>query len=434
MNVDRRAPTLCLAGNARQGLDGLNRPPALPDPLEGGRRLAVGAAAVGLLIVATACGGGSAPEHTFEVITEDGVPTAVSSAQPKFDGELFSYEKVLEIRGNPDHPEAFLYDPYDLALDDAGNVYVAEQGNHRVSVWDSEGNYLHSFGHAGQGPGELPFGPVQITLRDGILAVPMLQNGTALRFRTDGTYIDTVGHDSITRSVFDAWKSPDESLVLVGQQCDRQSEPMQCGLRATVFGAGGEGRSTLDAGTVASANYGGAAMAILIPNRREILLTTGVEPVLRWYDLDGTLTRQARIELPVETVSQAERDAQIARYDQRIEELEGRQRDNWIRMRDEIRFPETKAFWAYSIADDEGYLWLSKPMAEPVDYEVNFAVEFRVVSPEGEYLGDTQPPPLRGSSRIYRGRYLALVFDAESGEQIPTVFRLRPRHADFVYP
>lgn len=44
--------------------------------------------------------------------------------------------------------------PADLAIDVAGNIYIADSQNQRIQVFDPEGRYLRTIGRKGQGPGE----------------------------------------------------------------------------------------------------------------------------------------------------------------------------------------------------------------------------------------------------------------------------------------
>ena len=44
--------------------------------------------------------------------------------------------------------------PSDIVIDEQGNIYILDSGNHRIQKFDPEGNYLASFGRKGQGPGE----------------------------------------------------------------------------------------------------------------------------------------------------------------------------------------------------------------------------------------------------------------------------------------
>lgn len=66
--------------------------------------------------------------------------------------------------GQAESPTAF-WGPRDIAIDPQNRLFVSDTGNKRIVVFDSEGNYLTSYGHAGLLPGEfdepvgLAFGP-----------------------------------------------------------------------------------------------------------------------------------------------------------------------------------------------------------------------------------------------------------------------------------
>ncbi|HEU5101218.1 MAG TPA: NHL repeat-containing protein, partial [Roseiflexaceae bacterium] len=54
--------------------------------------------------------------------------------------------------GNAAAPLGF-YGPRAVAVDERGSVYIADTGNKRIVVTDSEGNFLYQWGHAGNEPG-----------------------------------------------------------------------------------------------------------------------------------------------------------------------------------------------------------------------------------------------------------------------------------------
>ena len=56
-----------------------------------------------------------------------------------------------------------LYDPFDEALDGAGNVYVAIFSSHCINVFTADGKYLRQFGSYGSGDGQLDC-PSSITI------------------------------------------------------------------------------------------------------------------------------------------------------------------------------------------------------------------------------------------------------------------------------
>jgi hypothetical protein len=60
----------------------------------------------------------------------------------------------------------------------------------------------------------------------------------------------------------------------------------------------------------------------------------------------------------------------------------------------------------------------------------------RIISPEGEYLGDsTWPVPVHWNyARVMRGHFLGFTWDPESGAPLAVVYRIRPRAEGLSYP
>jgi DNA-binding beta-propeller fold protein YncE len=56
----------------------------------------------------------------------------------------------------PEVPESksYFWGPRGIAVDSKGNVYIADTGNKRIAVFDSEGNYITDFGTGGLDPGQ----------------------------------------------------------------------------------------------------------------------------------------------------------------------------------------------------------------------------------------------------------------------------------------
>ncbi|NIR10113.1 MAG: 6-bladed beta-propeller [Candidatus Aminicenantes bacterium] len=53
-----------------------------------------------------------------------------------------------------DENKFFKY-PWDIVIDNKGMVYICDEGNHRIQVFDEAGNYKHSIGKRGNGPTDL---------------------------------------------------------------------------------------------------------------------------------------------------------------------------------------------------------------------------------------------------------------------------------------
>ena len=70
-----------------------------------------------------------------------------------------SYKFLRNVGGPPqfeadDSPATFTT-PTNVALDDDGNLYVADTLNNRIQIFDADGNFISMFGKPGDGPGTL---------------------------------------------------------------------------------------------------------------------------------------------------------------------------------------------------------------------------------------------------------------------------------------
>ncbi len=72
--------------------------------------------------------------------------------------------KLIRVWGGDEEEDEnkFFNTPGSVAVDDNQLVYICDWHNHCVKVFNNNGNYLHSIGRRGQGPGDL-YGPKYIT-------------------------------------------------------------------------------------------------------------------------------------------------------------------------------------------------------------------------------------------------------------------------------
>ena len=108
-------------------------------------------------------------------------------------------------------------------------------------------------------------------------------------------------------------------------------------------------------------------------------------------------------------------------------------------VRDNLAFGDFVPFWNNFLIDDTGYYWLE--IYETTQQKQGAGGSaFRLLSPVGEYLGDTRwPVPVVGSHGIEyplvtKGHLVAMVRDPRTEDNIPTVFRITPMAQGLKYP
>ncbi len=90
-----------------------------------------------------------------------------------------------------------LLQPVGVAVSPGAELFVADSGNQRISVFDEQGTFLRAFGQQGDGPGELDrpmhlaFGP------EGLLYVAEYINDRISVFRQDGTFVRHVKPEGV---------------------------------------------------------------------------------------------------------------------------------------------------------------------------------------------------------------------------------------------
>jgi streptogramin lyase len=80
-------------------------------------------------------------------------------------------------------------EPYAVAMDALGNVYVSDTVNYRIQKFDADGNFILKWGTFGFGPGEF-FDPVGLTVdANGDVYVAEFSNDRVQKFDADGNFL-----------------------------------------------------------------------------------------------------------------------------------------------------------------------------------------------------------------------------------------------------
>ncbi len=411
--------------------------------------LLAAAALPAMLLVA--CSGNGPGAHSFEIIVENGIPVAINDGPPKWDGELFEYELVLTLQED-EREESLIYNAWGFTQGDDGRYYVADGGNDHIAVFDSAGRFQHTIGRKGQGPGEFQSVRVPV-VADGVVTVLDMIGQRVSRFQSDGPLIDTfkLPGGGILSTVSDCWYRSDDLKLFVS--LDIPIFPVtgeDAGVRVSALDAAGDTvwthrtddvpimkpiDITIMGNTVPIPTpipFGPTPDADFLPDFG-IAVSSGLEPDFYYLDEGGSITRRVRLAIPPEPPTEEDEALARAGIQRELEEEEDEMMRAIHEARDEqLFFPEAKAHWTTIHLDDSGFAWLMMP--DLGDFTSgDMPVSYRVVSPDGEYLGLTTVPS-GNFRRVEQGHLLLIRSDPETEAEELLVFAIRPRVAGLQYP
>ena len=116
--------------------------------------------------------------------------TATTSAKIELPEDPYQFQFSF---GTPGQEPGQLQCAWGIGIDAAGNIYVAESPNNRVSVFDSTGHFVRAWGTTGSGDGEFdaPWG-VAVDKAGNVYVVERIGNRVQ-KFAADGTFITKWG-------------------------------------------------------------------------------------------------------------------------------------------------------------------------------------------------------------------------------------------------
>ncbi len=120
-------------------------------------------------------------------VTNPAEPLWPEDGSPRLEFEL---EQVFGVDEEPE--EALLASIRDIAVDDAGRVYILDEGDNRLVAFAPSGEVLWSDGRPGEGPGEIEE-PASLVWNGSNRVHLANQNGMQIdTWSTDGEYLDSV--------------------------------------------------------------------------------------------------------------------------------------------------------------------------------------------------------------------------------------------------
>lgn len=399
------------------------------------------------LVLITACTSGTDKGHSFQIYEENGVSIAETIDGPLYQEPLFRFEVKLTLQEDPNNPESMLFRPGTIRRDDDGLFFVLDRGDCRIAVFDQHGQYLRSFGRKGEGPGEF-IGMNVLRFTGDVMTIYDYSLRRTTCYKTDGTLLEVykapgVGSSggSIERMAdggFILYPRPDYSLEPNDPIIDHSAERIVvtnvsgdtlCDLTTPFIPWGYEYQLEIGGGAHRM-EFVGNPQLLYFPDRG-ILSSTGLESVLTWYDLQGKTNKIIKLGLVAEPVTAEDREQirQAARDD--YESSKEQRPDHAKAVLDALQIPDSKALWDNVYMDDAGFYWL-RVAVRFSGRQAGEGILFYVLSPEGEYLGQSRWPT--GYGTFKEDLFMGMVSDNETGSIIPTVFQVIPIVEGLKYP
>lgn len=200
-----------------------------------------------------------------------------------------------EFYGSAGQGDGNLVWPVAMAFDAAERLYVTDEYNHRITVFDDEGNFLHKWGTPGAGPGELN-GPAGIAVGNGgDVYVVDQHNARVQRYTSGGAYVGQWGSFGAAPGQFNLpWGMTTDSagqVYVADWRNDRIQKFTPDGEFLAAFGSSGDGEGQFnrptqvavdEAGRIYVADWGNERVQALDPEGNFLLLLRGQATVSKW--------------------------------------------------------------------------------------------------------------------------------------------------------
>jgi hypothetical protein len=352
---------------------------------------------------------------------------AAQSFRSAYEAGKVELEKDMAIGGDTEDDDYILYGPAGLCVDAQGNIFILDFKMYWIRKYDADGEHIRTFSRQGEGPGELQRAYYMTMTPDGSPVVFDSGNHRITVFDNDGEFVRDRGLQGFVGSIR---SRPDGSLfVMVDIMTDQWMEKGQ--LKKILLLSPDMGTQTdIDSSYVRETQMLHAgensytAVSAPFPERLMCSVAPGGELV---YGRGGEYKLKV-LSSGLEEVAEIKRDVgRIGVTDDDKEEyytsFQNSDDPNFeIQLRKNIEFPRHKPYFSRIFVDHEGYV-LVETYAE-ADLEDHTVYD--VFTLAGEFINQAEIPSLR-SNTIFKDGFLYMTHT--EADELPSVIRYRLKSA-----
>jgi len=296
--------------------------------------------------------------QTAKVETIAGVTHIHNPATPLHPTKAVIFEEEFNYKEKDEFGEIRLFKPGRFAVDAEGNIYLGDDSDSAIKVFDSQGKYLRTIGREGQGPGEFTDIGDIFLLPNGRLLVIDFQTRRTLFFSSEGQFLSSFQWKKDFERIYLATDSSctvaegifsEEIPELWIKKIDFSGEELMTFGR---FSFPELNTMRIEGGVARMAVPWSPASAFAGDRRRQWLYhCPGDKYLIEVYDRQGKLFR--KIDRPYERVPVSDKD---------ISEFRSRFADKpdspVAKFYQRLEFPKVKTITNRMIVDSDGDLWV----------------------------------------------------------------------------
>jgi len=338
-----------------------------------------------------------------KVETIDGVTYVHNPATPLHPGRTVAFEEDFTFKEKDEAGEIRIYKPGRFIVDSQGNVFVQDNSDMAIKVFDAQGKYLRAVGRKGSGPGE--FGQIadMAILPDGRLLFTDFETRRTSLFNRDGQFLSSFQWKKFFSQVY---LVTDSSYTVADMVVSERARELW--VKTIDF----NGEEILTFGKFSYPEFkmlqqGEITFSTSVPwspqsvfagdqKRQWLYHCLNDKYVIEVYDSQGKLFR--KIDRPYEPapVTSADTAEFMSRFKDRPD-------SPFAKMAKEMELPKVKTVTDRMVVDSEGNLWVRTNEEKKEDDKTFTAVD--ILDPEGFYTARVWLdifPALFAAGKMYR--------------------------------